>query len=586
MIGRRRYDAPVLIGALTLSLAFGCARPTAAPRTAPASRPIVVTTRPACPDIAPREVVLAPSYPPRFDDCQRDCAARERARRGPSVVPEILAALRSPDPDIRDEAYAVIEWLGPAARAALPTVLENVRERGERAVWDVPDVRAVRMRAELRRTERENRYVQPRRASALAELGDEEPSFGFGDSISVLRASGPEDADAAAVLRIARAMERDLAFLRTGAPAEHHSRRLEGRIHALATLGPVARAALPALSRVEREAVPPIAESAARAIVAIDDGDDALRVTLRALADPRRAIEASEWVATLGERGRAAVPMIAELVRRRPFDVTPEAMLALASVGGEEAVSVLAGALRAPRPQTAAAAARSLGEVGPMACSAIPALRSAREHWSMRVRWEVARALSALEGGPIEPAPLTEPAASTFGELLQVACASLPPRATVDPPASTVGCASDDSVPVGGECLFGGSFGEWGGAILAVPKGEKARPTHEVTRTPQGVWLLLPWPGGAIAITRMNHMATLPAVVLRVQRGAGGWTVSPLVELPGYPLDFRLLEHELVIVSEDFAGSSFGPSTTSAFGIDESGRVRRLASVRPKEAPK
>jgi HEAT repeat protein len=183
--------------------------------------------------------------------------------------------------------------------------------------------------------------------------------------------------------------------------AEAHLRRRPGLPGLLPRLGPAAvRALLDALDREPHRAGDPSLEGTA-ALVLREVGEAALPVLLGLLTSEQW----DEWQSALralgdmGPAARGAVPALLALLEDR--ERRREVVRALGRMGAAETVPHLVGLLEDDRVRPAAMEA--LGRIGPAAREAIPALRQFVNRWGERElqyqAMEALRAITRREGG-------------------------------------------------------------------------------------------------------------------------------------------------------------------------------------------
>ncbi|MCX7854524.1 MAG: HEAT repeat domain-containing protein [Anaerolineae bacterium] len=163
-------------------------------------------------------------------------------------------------------------------------------------------------------------------------------------------------------------------------------------VMALEKLGPAAREAIPALTRVLEDGTPDVRGRAVRALG--DIGPEAIPALTLALGDGDPRIRKSAiW--ELGKIGPDAVPILTELLWDEDPEIRRHAVWALGDIG-REGVPGLIQALRDEDPDVRWAAAWTLGEIGPKAEDAVPALIEALRDEDPDVRRTSAWALGAI----------------------------------------------------------------------------------------------------------------------------------------------------------------------------------------------
>jgi hypothetical protein len=125
-----------------------------------------------------------------------------------------------------------------------------------------------------------------------------------------------------------------------------------------------------------------------------------MQVLAGRLADDRPRMR---WISTvlLGEAGPSAAPFVPDLVaalrRETCPDLTPTFMEALAGIG-PVGVTAIIGVLDDPNPEIRIAAITVLGQMGPEARGAVPAIRRFLDDGVQDVRIAAGNAIAKIEG--------------------------------------------------------------------------------------------------------------------------------------------------------------------------------------------
>lgn len=168
---------------------------------------------------------------------------------------------------------------------------------------------------------------------------------------------------------------------------------------ALSEFGPEARVALPELIRAVQDESPIVRRRALRAIALIGPAaaEDSLSNLIAATEDVDESV-ALQAVATLGEFGPPAAPAVPALVAVVwTGDVRRRAVAGVALTRvGEAAVPSLIQSLTHPAAEVRGKVAHLLGKIGPAAAEARPALQALESDRDPAVRAQAAAALEAI----------------------------------------------------------------------------------------------------------------------------------------------------------------------------------------------
>ena len=385
------------------------------------------------------------------------------AQVGEAVVPALRKVLDGPDEILRVHAAHALKELGPAARAAVPSLigtLERIKDMGKDGILFDDTVEALgRIGPEARAAiPALNRRLDEGRAGydlvvwaldrigspAVQKLLDEFHRDADPYTANLLAWHGPRAIAAAPQLRamlsdgrlrfrvnaavilahIDRSATNVIPVLVEGlSPHGDEAVAAEGDVaRALARFGPQAKSALPVLvGLVTKEWAD---SDVLRALVKIDpDGEKCVPALIRALGheDSEVVRVAADCLGLLGPRAKDAIPALTAVVTRvREGPVRPNedpqvgAARALRRVGppGEAAIPALISAVKDRRrlagedplhSQAAAAAAESLGSFGTAARDAIPVLIEALRSHDNDFDDRVLRPAAALALGRIRP---------------------------------------------------------------------------------------------------------------------------------------------------------------------------------------
>jgi HEAT repeat protein len=255
-----------------------------------------------------------------------------------AVLPVLLADLQDVNSELHWKTLRALRWLGRQARRVLPALHDFLAQTGE-GEWEAaievleaigPDATPV-LRQALRRKDFKERL---RAAQALCQL----------------------EGEASVVLPVLLAALKD------------HDHQTRGKaIRLLGQIGSEARPTIPALSGALRDDNPEVRVAAAMALSRIDPGNaDPLAVLLKALrqagefnpdALPAPGVFTEDFKPGLRRFGARAVPALLELLTRDDLPIGP-----------------LAPSDELDQDRVRARAAAVLGQIGPEARAAVPAL--------------------------------------------------------------------------------------------------------------------------------------------------------------------------------------------------------------------
>jgi HEAT repeat protein len=270
------------------------------------------------------------------DEAMRVCAAEALGEIGPAArdaVPRLIQTVERPD-DSRDgdilwrHAIDALGKIGPDAKAAVPTLMDLLGPEGDRAdvgivvaldrLGSPPSAKLVDMfvhdaddfvREGSSFTTAGLFYLGPKaRAEApriRAILADKRPALRV-EAAAILAHIDPSDPVALSVLL--EALNHD--------PEDRA--RYGSLVDALTWLGPAAKAAMPGL--IAWAGNDPERENLLRALVTIDpDNPSCVPLLIEALkkGDDYRIYEATVCLGVLGPRARSALPALVEVIRNR-----------------------------------------------------------------------------------------------------------------------------------------------------------------------------------------------------------------------------------------------------------------------------
>jgi HEAT repeat protein len=281
-------------------------------------------------------------------------------RIGRPAVPALIEILRGANSDMRVCAAAALGRIGPAARAAIPALIQAanrtekvylaqiLRRHAIIALGQIgPEARAIAPTLK--------RWLEGNQNGELGWPGPETP-----DLVNALNKMGSPPVS----MLVASLLKGDDP----------------GVCIQLAGLGSTAREAIPALRRALSDKRSDVRVTAAIALAEIEPAAvEAIPVLTEALDHSDDENVGVSWVikplAKLGPRARAALPKLIGLLGK-PGDLDPDLCKALVLIDpeGKECVPGLMSVLKSGDDQVAHVAAECLGLLGPRAKDAVPAL--------------------------------------------------------------------------------------------------------------------------------------------------------------------------------------------------------------------
>ena len=314
----------------------------------------------------------------------RESAAESLGRFGPAAgaaVPALVDALKDKEERVRHEALNALEMIGPSARQAVPA-LQGIIENGppNMKLGAIHALGAIGAEAE------------PATESLVAIAKGDDQSLSIAAVLTLVRIHpGKKDKQAQAVPILIKALD---------------SKQLQIRNDAITALGEIGAPAVPELIEVLKAAAmsPILATRAAMALAAVGgDAADAVPALREALSVKNEKLQeqAAHAVGAIGPAAAPAVPDLTQLLTSKIGTVRASAAEALGQLGEVSAPAIpdLAKALSDTDTMVRREAAEALGMVGPKAQSAIPALVKALSDTHGEVTVHAASSLGRL-GAP------------------------------------------------------------------------------------------------------------------------------------------------------------------------------------------
>ena len=340
-------------------------------------------------------------------------AARAIGKLGPkaqSAVPALVKALGDDDADVRAGAARAIGAIGPAAKSAVPALLEALKDQGYflGARGELPSEVPVWVAV----SEALGDVGPAALPELIAALKDEHPQV-FAGAANAIHRIGPEAKEA--VEPLVKLVKKDDAFARragiyglmgigpeakAAVPAliealdHEHFHTQYWACRALREIGPGAKAAVPVLVRLLKDDMASVRRHAAQALGGIgpEIGEEAIASLTAALKDPTEPVREDAAIALgkIGPPAKAAAPALEKALAKGPLAARAPGARSLWLITGrpDPAVGVLVEELG--DFNWGYDAAQALGEIGPPAASAVPALRKLIE--SDQVQEDVRRA--------------------------------------------------------------------------------------------------------------------------------------------------------------------------------------------------
>jgi HEAT repeat protein len=312
-------------------------------------------------------------------------AMRLVGQRSGEVGPALRLALNDPDGLVRVEAMESLRATRPNQSVALPSILKllkdtdaEVRLRGIAMLWDAGIENETAIRAVEKLLNDPDKRI---RVSAVGRLGQLDPRQSA--AMLALARDGLKDADEAVRERalsaiyqivhgnddaIRAALPDVMAFL--GSHKRQPKKLIQQILWNLSSLEPEAKDIVPALVSMVRDAEPEIRDQAARILAYQFSSDPAVKSVLPhgiQRAPQKVRLEATAILLTLKRRPENLVPGLVDLLQETS------------------------------RAASRSQAAYVLGEMGPEAKEAMPALRSALEDKSPMVRHSALLAILRIE---------------------------------------------------------------------------------------------------------------------------------------------------------------------------------------------
>jgi HEAT repeat protein len=313
---------------------------------------------------------------------ERSFAVKALAGMGPAAGETLTLVLQDDDPGVRASAAEALGGIGSPAAAAVPDLIDalpdidsEVRSRAAEALGKIGPASENAIPALVQTLSDRESKVRGNAAAALGQIGPSS-SVAIPSLVTAL-------ADTKSVVR-------------------------ESAARALGRIGPKAAEAAQDLIKALGDPEASVRKSVAEALGRIGPttGDAAERLILLALADPDSSVreKAAEALAGIGS---AAVPTLALAVRHQSSDVRAAAAATLGKIGpaAAEAAPALVNALSDSQANVRSSAAEALGRLGTVAADAAPALYAALADPDFNVRLNAAEAFGKVGPASAAAAP-------------------------------------------------------------------------------------------------------------------------------------------------------------------------------------
>jgi HEAT repeat protein len=328
--------------------------------------------------------------------------SRIDAKAARAALPLFIERLRDPDGRARWDAMQCVSGMGLEAKPAAPAVMEMVK-KGDGVAADILTSIAGPDALEALPLLLENLSDEWDLSESIARIG---PAAAPGLMKSLEKTDAKNRPLVVKTLGLLASKSRDLIPAIQKLLEDADGRLREAAADALGGIDPKVKEAAPALQKSLGDDEAGVRLAAARALFSIQGIEAAMVIPVmtRALKDddPDMRRDAAALIGDFGAAAKDSVPALIASLKDPDGGVRSAAAWAIARITGgqatQKAIDVMIAALKDKEPRARQDAARLLGDVGPDARSAIPALNEAMEDPNDEVRKAATDALGKVQG--------------------------------------------------------------------------------------------------------------------------------------------------------------------------------------------
>lgn len=297
------------------------------------------------------------------------------------AIPAVIEVLKDPESQVRSQAIEFLGWLPLEPQLVVP------------ALVDALDVKRDDRRLVVKSLARFGPKAKAGVPSLLKILQEPEHPEGHRDGLreTVIHALGEIRSHGKLVVPVLLPLLKDESL-----------RVQDETMDTLTKLGPEAKDALPTLFEIAKDKASDLRPNALYAIAVVGpDHKDVIPMLISALEDKDGSVQkfAVNALAHIGPPAKAAIPALSKVLRAKENDwLLDFAIDAFAKIGVEdkEVLPILIQALE-PGNECHSSAAKALGEIGPAAKQAVPALLKLLSDKDPAVRKTVGEALKKID---------------------------------------------------------------------------------------------------------------------------------------------------------------------------------------------